>query len=184
MLSTHQKLRILDRVLKEQQDPPWSEDPVRQFDDERLEAALDGSRPFSEEEKRQMLRSPAARDRLEFALEVRRAERFLRWRELAVEDTLSLQVAAAVEPISFKNVDFTLTLLPLDEAGGEWMLLLELGPRVLGTLEGGSVRIRDDQGAVWVEGSPDTDGEVSRPWALEGSPLDRLVGQRLHLEPA
>ncbi len=184
MISEEQTLKILERVLMDQQDPPWSEDPVRQFDEERLRAALDGSRPFSDKEKRWMLRSPSARDELRFLAEVHRAERFLQWREMAIEETLNLQVAVVVEPVSFKNDDFTLSLLPMDEDGSEWMLHLKLAPRVLRTLEGGGVRVRDDQGDTWLKGVPDSDGEVSRSWVLEGSPLDRLAGQRLHLEPA
>ena len=133
-----------------------------------------------------MLHSPAARSRLRFLVEANRAERLFRWRELAVDNSLELQAAAGgpLEPISITNTDFTLTALPLDDQGNEWLLHLKISPRLVSELHDGLLVVRDEQGAEeWMKGVPDNDGELSAPWTLRGSPIDRFASQRLIIEP-
>ncbi|WP_295581499.1 hypothetical protein [uncultured Lamprocystis sp.] len=181
-----QLTRILAWTLKGQAEPVAFAEPNPEPTVERTAEVLSGRRGFDDRERAALLRSPAARDRLRFLAEVRRAEQILQWKESAADDGLMLQAAAGgpIEPVTLSNQDFTLTLLPLDPAGQEWMLHLRLAARLVAGFAGSPLRVRDEQGATWLQGSPDADGELSAPWLLGGSPVDRLATSRLVIEPA
>jgi hypothetical protein len=147
---------------------------------------LAAHRGFDDRERAVLLRLPAVRDRLRFLAEARRAEQFLRWKELAVDNGLALCAASGgpIEPVTLSNPDFTLTLLPLDPFGQEWMLHLRLAARLVVGFAGSPLRVRDEQGVTWLQGTPDADGELSAPWLCAGSPVDQLATNRLVIEPA
>jgi hypothetical protein len=178
-------MSILNWALKGQQEPPPETAQLRAPSIDRIKEALEGRRPFDAEEQKAMLHSPAARGRLRFLAEAKRAERLFRWRELAVDDSLELQAAAGgpLEPVSITNTDFTLTALPLDDQGNEWLLHLKISPRLVSALQDGPLVVRDEQGETWMRGVPDDDGELSVPWTGGGSPIERFASQRLIIEP-
>ena len=178
-------MRILNWALKGQSEPHPGTAQLRAPSSDRIKEALGGGRPFNTEEQKAMLYSPAARGRLRFLVEANRAERLFRWRELAVDNSLELQAAAGgtLEPVSITNTDFTLTAFPLDDQGNEWLLHLKISPRLVPALQNAPLVVRDEQGQPWLKGVPDGDGEVSVPWTLEGSPIERFASQRLTIEP-
>lgn len=182
MPSSSELHQLLGELLRTQPDRPIAE-PMP--DDERLREALTGRRPFDADERRLFLRSPTARARLNRLAEVIRAETYARWHRGGIAADIVYRAAAGGEtkPISVtSNPDFALTLFPLHPEGGAWSLHLRLSPRAFEALSVG-VRLIDSDGAVWLEGRPDRDGELSGDWRLSESPLERLREFRLRVEP-
>ncbi|MBK1646487.1 hypothetical protein CKO25_17915 [Thiocapsa imhoffii] len=180
-----QLARILAWALDGQSEPAAAVDSSISLSDERINGSLRGEGGFSKDERALLLRSPEARGRLRFLIEASRAEQLLRWKALAVDQSLSLRAAAggAAEPVHLENKDFLLTLLPLDPRGQTWALHLKLAERLATTLRRSRLKVRDESGLVWLAGTPDDDGELSSAWTSEESPLKRLERQRLILEP-
>jgi hypothetical protein len=183
---THEsRLREILVWLLEGQTEHNLEAVARQVGAERLGEAT-RIRAFTDTEKRALLTSPSARLRLRVQAEARRAERIVRWRELAVDGSLALCAAAGgpSRAVTVRNDDFVLSALPMDDAGSQWLLHLRVSPRLRSELQGHRLRVCDDVGAVWLDGTPDQDGELSAVWALDGSPSERLASRRLAVEPA
>ena len=185
MKPTPQLKKILAWVLTGQSEAKPVVEGARTLPDRRMQESLEGSNAFSDEERNLLLRSPKARARLRFLYEVRRAEQLMRWRELLVDQALSLKAAAGgpVEPVTLENEDFRLSFLPLDPKGHEWTMHLKVAQRLLTDLRGAPIRVRDEDGAVLLTGLPDTDGELSGLWPLKDSPLLSLTKTRLIVEP-
>lgn len=185
MKEREKAMSILNWVLKGQPEPHPGTAQLGLLSIDRITEALVGERPLEAAEQKAMLYSPAARGRLRFLVEAKRADRLFRWRELDVETSLELRAAAGgpVEPVSIANTDFTLTALPLDEQGNEWLLHLKISCRLVDELQQSPLIVRDEQGETWLKGVPDDDGELSAPWTLAGSPVERFASQRLIIEP-
>ena len=119
-----------------------------------------------------------------------RAETRAHWQRAGVVAELAYQAAAddEVRPVSVDgNRDFGVSLLPLDPQGRRWTVSLRLSSRVMAGLVGqdlaGRVRLTDSGGGLWLQGQPDSDGELSGDWMLDESPLLRLRLYTLSIEP-
>ena len=157
-------------------------------DEQRLRAAVSGQQPLDEAERRLLLRSPQARERVLEVAATLRDEARAAWRQAGIAPVLVYQAAAGeqggeFEPLSVdSNRDFSVSLLPLDPDGQRWTVSLRLSRRVLKTWSG-PVRLMDSAGGQWLQGQPDGDGELSADWSLPGSPLERLRQFSLSIEP-
>jgi len=189
MPSKQELQRLLGGILRSQPDlpGPWAAAQAAGLTDEgRLRAVVSGRRPLSLDEQRLLLRSPQARQQLYGVAVALRAETRAHWRQAGVDTALVYQAAAAdeVRPVSVdSNPDFSVSLFPLDEQGRHWTVSLSLSGRVMQGLVG-PLRLVDSDGGLWLQGTPDADGELSADWILPGSPLRRLRRFRLSIEPA
>ncbi|NJN48331.1 MAG: hypothetical protein HC808_19720 [Candidatus Competibacteraceae bacterium] len=156
-----------------------------ELDETRLREVLTGRSVLAASERKQLLRSPAARRQLYFLADILRAETYARWRQAAIDTELLYQAAASssVEPLQItSNPYYSLSLFPLDSEGRAWTLYLKLSAQLRQQVITG-VRLIDDEEQVWLAGKPDSDGELSGDWHLPGSPIERLRQTKLHLKP-
>lgn len=158
---------------------------VTMIDEVALRELLTRKRPPTEHESRLLRQSPATRRQLYLLADVIRAEHYLAWKQSGIDATLVYRAASSPEtkPVSLNdNPDFSLTLYPLDTEGKTWNLHLRLSERSAKLADTG-IRLIDDEGAVWMAGHPDADGELSNDWSFEESPLERLHRHCLHVLP-
>jgi len=195
-MPTENELRgLLGAILRSQPDLPGRFDERVLGDDAQLRDALTGRQVFSDAQRTQLLRSPQARERLMRVATALRAETRAHWQQAGVVAELAYQAAADddVRPVSVdSNRDFGVSLLPLDPQGQRWTVSLRLSRRVMAGLVGqglagqdlaSQVRLLDSGGGLWLQGRPDSDGELSGDWALDESPLLRLRRYKLSIEP-
>ena len=205
-MPTENELRgLLGAILRSQPDLPGRYDERVLGDDAGLRDALTGRQALSDAQRSQLLRSPQARERLMRVATTLRAETRAHWQRAGVVAELAYQAAAddEVRPVSVDgNRDFGVSLLPLDPQGRRWTVSLRLSRRVMAGLAGqdlageglagqgladlgpaGQVRLLDSGGGLWLQGRPDSDGELSGDWALDESPLLRLRLYTLSIEP-
>jgi len=189
MPSSSELRGLLSELLRSQPDrqellaAPFRDMPE---DTQRLREAITGRRPLDASERGQLLRSPRARARLvRMANELRAATR-AHWRRAGIIPDIIYQAAAddEVRPLSVdSNPDFGVDLFPLDPDGHRWTVSLRLSARVMDGLLPGGVRLLDSDGGLWLQGRPDSDGELSGDWDLSDSPPERLRRFKLSIEP-
>ena len=188
-MPTSNELRsLLGEVLRSQPNRPEALTVPFQNtpdDNQRLREAISGRQALTAGERRQLLHSPRARAQLVRIANELRGETRAHWRQAGVTPDIVYQAAAGdeVRPLSLdSNPDFGVDLYPLDPKGRRWTISLRLSARVMDGLTAG-VRLRDSDGVLWLQGRPDSDGELSGDWALPESPVDRLRRCKLSLEP-
>lgn len=160
-------------------------------DEQRYLAALDGSRPLTAEEKRQLWRSPAARICYVNARALYRAEQAEAWKRKGHHLTARrLAAAGGVSDTGteIKAEDFTLTIRKdeTDPQHPAWLLSLRLTPALRDKVlaSGLELALVDAGRLVWLQGTPDRYGLLSADWSHPGSPLERWKQHRtLSLQP-
>lgn len=182
MKTNQQKLtRLRNRLLAEQ---PHDLDDTSRIPDSRMSEVLRGGTPFTLQEQRWFLFSPATRERFLWLQQAQRAETYLAWRRQQVFPE-SIDRLAADSPENGREVihktGYSVYLTEYPEAR-EWEIALRVEDATLRAAPNG-LQLVDDSGRVWVSGIPDADGEISDFWREETSPVAVLKQQTLHLEP-
>lgn len=155
---------------------------------DRLREALTTGPALSEAERSILLLSPVAREDWNQASKEIADELRERWAALDIELKL-VPLAAATEsdaPVIALNGDgFSVVLYRQDGEGHSWVILVQLGTQIRNTIDPMTrLRLVDDGGLEWMEGQPDSSGEMTALWQdVKENLADRARRYCLILEP-
>ncbi|MCP4702160.1 MAG: hypothetical protein GY862_35665 [Gammaproteobacteria bacterium] len=176
--------KLLGGILFAQEDPVNAE---ARLSDERMRAVLgDGRQSFSKAEQQDLLRSPVTRERFLFLKQLARAETLRVWKRQRVEPEPVYALAASADEVRQIDIDkgtWRVSLVPLDETGETWDIVVEISESMRRASPRGVRLTERETGEVWAAGMPDERGMFSAFWTFEESPPARLKQHTLVLEP-